>query len=73
MVRCLSVEDDAQTGVTVQHFSRIATGRYQPNLRQVHLIIAELHHELNRAAFQLRSGDMGESVLTGGLDLLVLP
>ena len=36
------VYDDAHAGTTVQHRSRIATDPTQPNLRQVHLIHAEL-------------------------------
>jgi hypothetical protein len=42
----LGVEDDAHAGVTVKHRSRVARDPSQPNLRQVHLIQAELHDEL---------------------------
>ena len=42
----LGVEGDAHMGVTVQHRSRVARDPSQPNLRQVHLIHAELHDEL---------------------------
>jgi hypothetical protein len=42
----LGVEGDAHLGVTVQHRSRVARDPSQPNLRQVHLIHAELHDEL---------------------------
>jgi MOSC domain-containing protein YiiM len=46
----------------------------QPNLRQVHLIHAELHDELAAAGFAgLRPGHMGENVTTRGVDLLGLP
>ena len=34
----LGVENDAHSGVTVQHRSRVAADPSQPNLRQVHLI-----------------------------------
>jgi MOSC domain-containing protein YiiM len=44
-----------------------------PNLRQVHLIHAELHDELQRAGFTLAPGQMGENVTTRGVDLLALP
>lgn len=38
----LGVEGDAHCGVTVKHRSRVARSPQQPNLRQVHLIHAEL-------------------------------
>ena len=39
----LGVEGDAHLGTTVKHRSRVAKDPSQPNLRQVHLIHAELH------------------------------
>ena len=46
----LGVEGDAHAGVTVKHRSRLARFASQPNLRQVHLIHAELHDELRARA-----------------------
>jgi MOSC domain-containing protein YiiM len=69
----LGVEDDAHLGETVQHRSRVARDPSQPNLRQVHLIHAELHDELRAAGFELAPGQMGENVTTRGVDLLGLP
>jgi MOSC domain-containing protein YiiM len=69
----LGVEGDAHCGVTVQHRSRVARDPSQPNLRQVHLIAAELHDELRDRGFHVGPGDMGENVLTRGVDLLGLP
>lgn len=69
----LGVEGDAHCGETVKHRSRVAVDPTQPNLRQVHLLHAELFDELLAAGFQLRPGDMGENVTTRGLDLLALP
>ncbi|HEU4562896.1 MAG TPA: MOSC domain-containing protein [Longimicrobium sp.] len=69
----LGVEGDAHAGKTVKHRSRVARDPAQPNLRQVHLIHAELHDELNAAGFRVRPGDMGENVTTRGVDLLALP
>ena len=46
LVEGLGVEGDAHLGVTVQHLSRIKRDPTTPNLRQVHLIHAELHDEL---------------------------
>ncbi len=69
----LGVEGDAHLGVTVKHRSRVARDPTQPNLRQVHLVHAELHDELRAAGFTVRPGDMGENVTTRGVDLLALP
>jgi len=69
----LGVEGDAHLGVTVKHRSRVKVDPTQPNLRQVHLIHAELHDELRAAGFEVRPGEMGENVTTRGVDLLDLP
>jgi MOSC domain-containing protein YiiM len=69
----LGVEGDAHAGVTVQHRSRVARDPHQPNLRQVHLIHAELHDELRAGGFAVAAGDMGENVTTSGVALLDLP
>lgn len=69
----LGVEGDAHRGATVQHLSRIARDPTQPNLRQVHVIHAELHDELRAAGFPVSPGQMGENVTTRGVDLLGLP
>lgn len=69
----LGVEGDAHMGETVKHRSRVARDPSQPNLRQVHLIHAELLDELAAAGFELETGRMGENITTRGLDLLGLP
>lgn len=69
----LGVEGDAHAGVTVKHRSRVAADPSRPNLRQVHLIHAELHDALASASFTVAPGQMGENVTTRGLDLLALP
>jgi MOSC domain-containing protein YiiM len=69
----LGVEGDAHAGETVKHRSRVARDPTQPNLRQVHLIHAELFDELRVAGFDVSPGTMGENVTTAGLDLLSLP
>jgi len=69
----LGVEGDAHAGVRVQHRSRVARDPTQPNLRQVHLIQAELHDELSVAGFTVLAGQMGENITTRGVDLLRLP
>jgi MOSC domain-containing protein YiiM len=67
------VEGDAHLGETVKHRSRVARDPSQPNLRQVHLIHAELHDELEAADFKVSAGEMGENITTRGIDLLALP
>lgn len=67
------VEGDAHFGVTVQHRSRVRRDPTQPNLRQVHLIQAELFDELAGRGFTVGPGDLGENVTTRGVDLLALP
>lgn len=69
----LGVEGDAHAGETVKHRSRVARDPSQPNLRQVHLIHAELHDELRAAGFAVAPGEMGETITTRGVDLLGLP
>jgi len=69
----LGVEGDAHMGETVQHRSRVARDPSQPNLRQVHLMHAELHDELRARGFTVGAGEMGENITTRGVDLLRLP
>ncbi len=69
----LGVEGDAHCGATVKHRSRVRQNPHQPNLRQVHLVHAELFQELATKGFAIGPGDIGENVATSGLDLLGLP
>src|SRR5437899_11559379 len=69
LVAGLGVEADAHQGVTVKHRSRVASDPTQPNLRQVHVIHAELHDELQAKGFSVTAGQMGENITTRGIDL----
>ena len=73
LVTGLGVEGDAHLGEKVQHRSRVAKDPTQPNLRQVHLIHAELHDELRERGFDVSAGQMGENITTRGINLLGLP
>lgn len=73
LVTGLGVEGDAHAGATVRHRARVARDPTQRNLRQVHLLHAELFDELMAADHPVWPGDMGENVTTRGLDLLALP
>src|SRR6476660_6060813 len=59
----------AKAGATGRHRSRVAADPSQPNLRQVHLIHAELFDDLAAAGFQVMPGDLGENITTRGIDL----
>ncbi len=67
------VEGDAHAGRTVKHRSRVAADPTQPNLRQVHLLHAELFDELRAAGFDVAAGQLGENVTVRGVGLLILP
>lgn len=73
LVAGLGVEGDAHAGQTVQHRSRVARDPSQPNLRQVHLLQAELFDELVARDHAVFPGDLGENITTRGIDLLSLP
>lgn len=73
LVEGLGVEGDAHSGATVRHRSRRRFNPTLPNLRQVHLLHAELFEELAGQGFAVTPGLMGENVTTRGIDLLALP
>jgi MOSC domain-containing protein YiiM len=69
----LGVAGDAHYGATVQHRSRVRADPSQPNVRQVHLMHAELFDDLAAAGFPVAPGQLGENVTTRGVPLLDLP
>lgn len=73
LIEGLGVEGDAHLGATVQHRSHVAKDASRPNLRQVHLLHAELFDELREKGFDVTAGAIGENVTTSGVDLLRLP
>jgi len=73
LVEGLGVDGDAHAGKTVQHRSRVARDPSAPNLRQVHLLQAELFDQLVQRDHAVFPGDLGENVTTRGIDLLALP
>jgi MOSC domain-containing protein YiiM len=73
LLRGRGVAGDAHMSETVKHRSRVRKDPTQPNLRQVHLMHAELFDELRAKGFSVRPGDLGENVTTSGIDLLALP
>lgn len=73
LVAGLGVLGDAHAGTLVQHRSRVRRDPNQPNLRQVHLLHAEVFDDARAMGYELGPGDLGENVLTADLDLLGLP
>jgi MOSC domain-containing protein YiiM len=69
----LGVDGDAHMGERVKHRSRARFNPSIPNLRQVHLIHAELFDELETKGFAIAPGQMGENITTQEIDLLTLP
>jgi hypothetical protein len=69
----LGVEGDAHAGRFVRHRYLARYRPTMPNARQVHLIPAELLDVLRPQGYELGPGDLGENVLTVGLDLESMP
>ncbi len=67
------VEDDAHRGRTTQHLYLKRKKPALPNLCQVHLFSSEMLGELAGLGFAIKAGELGENLLTEGLDLLTLP
>ena len=72
LVAGFGVKGDAHFGETVQHLYDKRRNPDAPNLRQVHLIHAELFEDLSEQGFTVRAGQMGENITTRGIDLLKL-
>jgi MOSC domain-containing protein YiiM len=73
LVAGLGIEGDVHQGATSKHLARLLRFGNAPNLRQVHLIHAELFDELRPLGFDLWAGRMGENITTRDVDLLRLP
>lgn len=73
LVAGFGVEGDAHFGETVQHLYDKRRNPEAPNLRQVHLIHAELFDDVAEQGFTVTPGQMGENITTRGIDLLNLP
>ncbi len=73
LIEGVGVDGDAHAGPTVKHRSRVRYNPATPNLRQVHLIHAELLDALAAKGFEVAPGALGENVTTRGVDLLGLP
>ena len=73
LIENIGVEGDLHAGATDQHLFHIRRFGQHPNLRQVHLIHAELFDEVSVHGHTVRPGDLGENISTRNVDLLGLP
>src|ERR1700750_1928702 len=67
------IEGDAHAGPHVRHRYLARRNPRAPNLRQVHLIPAELLLGSEVAGYGVEPGDLGENITTIGIDLERLP
>ena len=73
LIEGLGVEGDAHAGKMVKHRYLVKCDPERPNLRQVHLIQGELLDKLQKKSFLAAPGQLGENIMTKGVDLLSLP
>lgn len=73
LIAGVGVDGDAHAGELVKHRYLVGKDSTQPNLRQVHLMPAELLSDLTQQGHEVSSGDLGENLTTEGVDLLALP
>lgn len=73
LITGLGIEGDAHMGQRVKHRFHALKNPLARNLRQVHLLHAELFDELRERGFHVWPGAIGENVTTRGVDLLALP
>jgi MOSC domain-containing protein YiiM len=66
------IQGDAHCGATVQHLYDKTKDASRPNLRQVHVIEAELIDHLQTLGFDVSVGELGENVVTRNIDLVEL-
>jgi len=72
LVADCGVVGDAHAGATVQHVATKRRSATAPNLRQVHLVEAELLDQLCERGYDVAPGALGENITTRGIDLLAL-
>ena len=73
LIEGIGVDGDTHAGKKVKHRHLVKIDYTKPNLRQVHLIQAELFDELNASGVSVGPGQLGENITTREVDLLALP
>jgi MOSC domain-containing protein YiiM len=72
LIAGIGVEGDAHAGATDQHLYTKKRDPNRPNVRQVHLMHAELFASLEERGIAVAPGELGENITTRGIDLLGL-
>lgn len=73
LIEGIGIKGDAHAGHFVRHRYLVRRSPRMPNTRQVHLVPAELLDALRADGCDLGPGDLGENMLTRGLNLETLP
>jgi MOSC domain-containing protein YiiM len=73
LLKGYGIEGDAHGGATIQHRYLVKRRATAPNNRQVHLLQSEVFEDLRIIGFDVKPGQLGENITTGGIDLLSLP
>jgi MOSC domain-containing protein YiiM len=72
LIAGIGVAGDAHAGATVQHVAAKRRSATAPNLRQVHLLNAEVLDRLHARGYDIAAGALGENITVRGIDLLAL-
>jgi MOSC domain-containing protein YiiM len=73
LIAGFGIEGDAHAGVSVKHRSAAEKTPGAPNLRQVHIINAELFAVLAERGYAIAPGELGENITVEGFTLIDLP
>jgi MOSC domain-containing protein YiiM len=73
LIAGVGVKGDVHSGPLVKNRYLAKRNPCMPNLRQIHLMPAELLEELHNIGFWVGPGDLGENITTRGIDLVGLP
>ena len=73
LIAGLGIEGDAHAGEKIQHRYDKKRNPDAPNLRQVHLMHAELFDQMAKLGMRVEPGQMGENITTRHIDILGVP
>jgi len=73
LIAGLGIEGDAHAGEKIQHRYDKKRNPDAPNLRQVHLMHAELFDQMAELGMRVEPGEMGENITTRNIDILRVP
>ena len=70
LIAGFGIEGDAHAGEKIQHRYDKKRNPDAPNLRQVHLMHAELFDQMAELGMSVKPGQMGENITTRNIDIL---